>query len=116
MEQKAENDAAKLLVQYDRLVADGNLDIFGHVDDPERMQILVNEAGKVGATLFWLKERLAFRWLVNSELGTTPERLQEHYQRVPWSSPKHSGWRAKYKAGWNYDFTTDEWRPPGAKV
>lgn len=103
-------NTADLLIQYDRLMAHA-CDAFPLVSDSESMLAMINEAGKAGANLLWLKATWASKMFFSDWKGTDEE-LAAHHKRIPWATPKHGDWRSLYKSGRDYNFYTDEWEMP----
>lgn len=104
-------NVGEALQRFDRAMA-GSLGCFPWFDDDDRMLSLIQEAGRNGATLFWLKSVWAMgRNTVN--VKWSDEELADYYRRIPWAAPKHKGWEEKYRRfGWVYDFAADQWMPP----
>jgi len=98
------------LQRFDRLVS-GTIGAFPWDDDTERMLEVIQEAGRHGVTLYWLKAVWAAK--VDFESVKTTEGIADHWRRIPWAAPKHRGWQEKYRRhGWVYSFERDEWYSP----
>ena len=93
----------ELLVRYDRAMALGRL-AQPYILGDEAILKMVNDAGRAGVILFWLKTAI-YTQLTNRHVSA------DFFHAFPWCHEKHGNWKEKYHMGCDYDFALDAWVP-----